>query len=138
MPMLSRQYSGSQYFGESGGYLHLAVERKPGSHLKFLIYKMRVDYSHWFIKNRIDLEAEMRSINLKPLYCDYDIFCLAVRSDKEKGDSMVAVLECGTTPYYNFTDKEMEVRANGPKANGYRYNIARFRGSEFFETLSCV
>ncbi|XP_017984318.1 PREDICTED: F-box protein At5g07610-like [Theobroma cacao] len=77
------------------------------------------------------------SINLKPPYCDYDIFCLVVRSDEDKGDSMVAVLQCGTTLYYNFKDKAMEVRTDGPKANGYRYDIARFRGCEYFETLSC-
>ncbi|XP_017976571.1 PREDICTED: F-box protein At5g07610 [Theobroma cacao] len=138
MPKPSRRYSGSRYFGESGGHLHLAVGQNPGYRLIFRIYEMLVDYSDWFIKYRIDLEAEMRSINLKPPYCDYDIFCLVVRSDEDKGDSMVAVLQCGTTLYYNFKDKEMEVRTDGPKANGYRYDIARFRGCEYFETLSCV
>ncbi|WRX25371.1 Cupin 1 - like 10 [Theobroma cacao] len=49
--------------------------------------------SDWFIKYRIDLEAEMQSFNLIPSYRNYNTFYLVVRSDDDKGDSVVAVLE---------------------------------------------
>ncbi|EOY10768.1 Uncharacterized protein TCM_026067 [Theobroma cacao] len=112
MPMPMREpirwYNGFRYFGESRGYLHLVIGRKPAWRLIFRIYEMLVDYSDWFIKYRIDLEAEMQSFNLIPSYRNYNTFCLVVRSDDDKGDSVVAVLESGMTLYYNFRDEEME------------------------------
>ncbi|XP_021283325.1 F-box protein At5g07610-like [Herrania umbratica] len=116
MPKLSRRYSGPRYFGQSGGYLHLAVGRKPA----------------W---------PEMRSFNLIPPYRNYNLFCLTVLCDQDKGDSVVAVLESGMTLYYNMRDEGielMEVRTDGPKAYNYLFDRARFRCCEYFETFSCV
>ncbi|XP_017976570.1 PREDICTED: F-box protein At5g07610 [Theobroma cacao] len=134
MPKLRRRYSGPRYFGESGGYLHLAVGRKPAWRLIFRVYELIENYSRWFIMYRVDFEAEMQSFNLIPPYRNYNLFCLTVLCDENKGDSVVAVLESGMTLYYNLRDEEMEVmevRTDGPKANNYLFDRASLNGLQF-------
>ncbi|XWS58596.1 hypothetical protein CRYUN_Cryun08bG0048100 [Craigia yunnanensis] len=109
MPKPRRRYSGFRYFGEFGGYLHLAVGRRPVYYLVFRIFEMLVDRSDWFLKYRIDLEAEMQVLNVTPLFDDYDLLWFVVHSDEDEGDSMVAILQCGLKVAYNFKDEELKV-----------------------------
>ncbi|XP_022747903.1 F-box protein At5g07610-like [Durio zibethinus] len=138
MPKLRRRYSGFRYFGESGGYLHLVVGRRPVYYLIFRIFEMLVDRSGWFPKYRIDLEVEMLKLNIIPHYDGYDLLWFAFHSDEDGGDSMVALIKCGLKLVYNFKDEELKVLVGCPKAEKYQHDYDRFRGCPYFETLSCV
>ncbi|XWS58597.1 hypothetical protein CRYUN_Cryun08bG0048200 [Craigia yunnanensis] len=136
MPKPRRRYSGFRYSGEFGGYLHLAVGRRPVYYLVFRIFEMLVDRSDWFLKYRIDLEAEMQVLNVTPLFDDYDLLWFAVHSDEDEGDSVVAILQCGLKVAYNFKDEELKVLSGCFEAEKYQQDYDRFRGCPYFETLS--
>ncbi|XP_009792194.1 F-box protein At5g07610-like [Nicotiana tabacum] len=48
-------YRNIEYFGESGGHLHLIEIHKPQD-IEFDVLELKSDYSQWFVKYRVNLE----------------------------------------------------------------------------------
>ncbi|CAN4086442.1 unnamed protein product [Withania somnifera] len=48
-------YRNMEYFGESGGHLHLIEIHKPQD-IEFNVLELKSDYSSWFVKFRVNLE----------------------------------------------------------------------------------
>ncbi|KAK9698805.1 hypothetical protein RND81_08G132200 [Saponaria officinalis] len=83
-----------EYFGVSQGHLHYGISSPALPHLD--VFEMKVDYTGWFLKTRIDLQAlamnfpviARRSNNPNPLFGRYeaDILALVQHHDDDDDD----------------------------------------------------
>ncbi|XWS47700.1 hypothetical protein CRYUN_Cryun13aG0006600 [Craigia yunnanensis] len=100
-----------RYFGGFGGSLHLILTNGRHSTRQFDVYEMEKDFSRWFIKYQVDLNAlisaypEMTSCYSHPSDWDYHAFrVLAVVCKESEGSFMVLHIP-GKAISYSFKDK---------------------------------
>ncbi|XWS51568.1 hypothetical protein CRYUN_Cryun12cG0187900 [Craigia yunnanensis] len=105
------QQAKCRYFGEFGGRLHLILTNGKQSTRQFDVYEMEKDFSKWFVKYQVDLNAlisaypEMTHSNSHPSEWDYHAFrVLAVVCKEIKGSFMVLHIP-GKAISYSFKDK---------------------------------
>jgi hypothetical protein len=55
-------YRWVEYFGESGGHLHLVPRLRTGTNHQADVYGMRRDYSGWLVKCQVDLHVAVRTL----------------------------------------------------------------------------
>ncbi|XP_017976539.1 PREDICTED: F-box protein At5g07610 [Theobroma cacao] len=131
-------HSGFRYFGESGGHLHLVVA-KGFSQLKFKIFEMETDYSNWYLKYNVHLEAETFTVvprRQQNRMRSYLLSCV-VQSDEDEGDSILVVLPNGFAISYNLEDGIVKrLRCSNIDKDGH--DGGRFHAFPYFETLSCL
>uniref|UniRef100_A0A2K2BXV8 Uncharacterized protein n=1 Tax=Populus trichocarpa TaxID=3694 RepID=A0A2K2BXV8_POPTR len=65
-----------EYFGESGGHLHLVPILRTGTNHQADVYGMRRDYSGWLVKCQVDLHVAVRTYLM-----DLSTLCLFPISD---------------------------------------------------------
>ncbi|KAH0690723.1 hypothetical protein KY285_017926 [Solanum tuberosum] len=63
-------YRNIEYFGESGGHLHLIEIHKPQD-IEFDVLELKSDYSCWFVKYRVNLEF---LTNLYPMMVNQEVY----------------------------------------------------------------
>lgn len=63
-------YRNIEYFGESGGHLHLIEIHKPQD-IEFDVLELKSDYSSWFVKYRVNLEF---LTNLYPAMVNQELY----------------------------------------------------------------
>ncbi|KAF7811483.1 cell division cycle protein 48-like protein [Senna tora] len=100
-----------EYFGESRDHLHL-IEIYGRKTLEFNVYEMKRDYSGWFVKYHVDLNAvsiafpEMILEDLSPNDWDYYRFDVVSVITAEPIENSFLVLKIyGKFVRYNFEDK---------------------------------
>ncbi|XP_022719941.1 F-box protein At5g07610-like [Durio zibethinus] len=139
-----------KYFGETRGTLHLAVTYHAFIALELDVYEMASDYSHWFLKHRLNLGDAMK------VFPELNFGCLGfspgfsgvcfIRSEKEE-EPKVVVWADGKIIFYDFNDGEWKKLYDpGPGVKfGTRFldhfthlHEQRFLAYKYFENLSCV
>lgn len=63
-------YRNIEYFGESGGHLHLIEIHKPQD-IEFDVLELKSDYSSWFVKYKVNLEF---LTNLYPVMVNQELY----------------------------------------------------------------
>ncbi|XP_022748450.1 F-box protein At5g07610-like [Durio zibethinus] len=136
MPMPTVDRTWVRYLGESGGHMHI-VAANGFSFFEFKIFEMAEDYSNWFLKYRLDLDAKMYVLAPKDTVHNYLLSC-AVQSDEVKGDSLLAIFPGGFAISYNLVDGTVK-RLRCSNIQNYGPDFETFRVScRYFETLACV
>ncbi|XVE62459.1 hypothetical protein DITRI_Ditri06bG0119800 [Diplodiscus trichospermus] len=139
MPMPTVPETWNRYFGESGGHLHI-VATLGFSNIQFQIFEMEEDYSNWFLKYNLYLDAKAYvhvPRRRKTIICSYLLSC-AIQYDEEKGDSMLAIFAGGFAISYNLV-YNTEKRLRCSKIDDYKLRFGSFRAScHYFETLACI
>ncbi|KAL4376046.1 hypothetical protein GQ457_02G029790 [Hibiscus cannabinus] len=133
----------SRYFGESWGHLHLGVTYMPLC-FKFNIFEMATDYSHWFHKYCLNLDATMKAfpdLRLPVVDIYYGFHVLSViRSEGE--ESKVVILVDYKAICYELKDGVLvnvyELKQCPETLNRCPLNYIGIQVYQYFETLSCV
>ncbi|KDO52564.1 hypothetical protein CISIN_1g0405681mg, partial [Citrus sinensis] len=113
-----------QYFGESGGHLHL-IDFYGTS--PFIVYEMRTDYSGWFVKHHVDLGGvtaafpEMIRTYRDPQDLDYyEYSILGVVREENDDDSYMLLHLPNKVVHYDLKDNTLkevlDVASNGSHA----------------------
>ncbi|OMO52210.1 hypothetical protein COLO4_37349 [Corchorus olitorius] len=93
------------YFGECGDYLHLIIIYGPDIK-EFDIYEMEKDYSGWFVKYRVDLDAITAAfpemVDLDCYMFDFNILCVVREANDE--DSYMVLRISDKAIQYNLKD----------------------------------
>ncbi|XVF54911.1 hypothetical protein PTKIN_Ptkin05aG0218500 [Pterospermum kingtungense] len=136
------------YFGESRDHLHLIQQYKPYL-TQFDIYEMERDYSGWFVKYRVDLDAmrvtfpdDMNMHNSDSSCYSYVIFCVVRKANDE--DSYLVLHIPGKVIGYNFRDGSFNTICDldpdddddegFPFQSTFKYQVAY----QYIPTLCCV
>ncbi|KAE8720192.1 putative Kinase superfamily protein [Hibiscus syriacus] len=105
-----------RYFGECGGYMHLILTSCKHSTRQFDAYEMKNDFSGWFAKYQVDLNAlistypEMTRSHSHPLDWDYHAFrvlAIVVGEESKQGlspSSFIVLHIPGKAITYSFKD----------------------------------
>ncbi|OMO49434.1 hypothetical protein COLO4_38554 [Corchorus olitorius] len=133
----------SRYLGESRGHLHLGVTYMPFC-LKFNVFEMAADYSHWFLKYYLNLDDAMKTFpDLKlfstEIYYGFRVVSV-IRSEGE--ESKVVILMDHKAVCYELKDgillKVYELKQSPETLNRCPLNYIGVQVSQYIETLSWV
>lgn len=145
MPLVSQgSYPMSfDYFGESGGHLHLVGTCRPGTTL-FTVFEMEKDRSGWFVKCNGDLGALATTFpkmvtprhSRRYLFSPVSLF----RGEKEEELSIVLTIP-GSVVQYNAKDKTSKKLCDLPKGfifSDFMGQGFRFKSHQYMETLASI
>ncbi|KAM7499505.1 hypothetical protein LguiA_023919 [Lonicera macranthoides] len=140
-----------RYFGVSNNHLHLVEIYGPCTTI-FNVYEMERDYSGWFVKFRVDLDALMNAFPesisryLDPSDLHYYKFVILglVRGEDDE-DSFIVLHVPGKAILYRFRDRIFKKLYDFPPgqtgisvSDSYLEYCGWFDAFEFVESLSCV
>lgn len=152
------------YFGVSNNHFHLVEIYDPRTTI-FNVYEMERDYSGWFVKCRVDLDALMNAFPVSISgYLDpsnlhyYQFVILGLVRGEEDEDSFLVLHIPGNAIRYRFRDKTFRKLCDFPpgstniECDGSESSIdiecvgnesslkfnGWFEAFEFVESLSCV
>ncbi|CAI9091982.1 OLC1v1027106C1 [Oldenlandia corymbosa var. corymbosa] len=150
-PLYTAEYlSGDlEFFGESGGHLHL-IEVYGLVEPVFTIHEMKRDYSGWFPKYEVDISAVARMF--PEMIQDEDEYgleyfqlsVLAVIREEKEEDAFVVLQIPGKAIRYNLVTKTFHKLcdfvdgAEEEERGSTRLRFDNFCGHHFIESLSCV
>ncbi|XP_021283295.1 F-box protein At5g07610-like [Herrania umbratica] len=133
----------SRYFGESRGHLHLGVTYMPLC-LKFNVFEMAADYSHWFLKYCLELDdamkifPDLRSSSIENYY-GFPVLSV-IRSEGE--ESKVVILVDYKAICYELKDgillKVYDLKQYPETLNRCPLNYIGIQSFQYFETLAWV
>ncbi|GMP36604.1 hypothetical protein CsSME_00008678 [Camellia sinensis var. sinensis] len=95
------------YFGESGGYL-LFIESIQNWGNQFDVWGLESDYSHWFVKYRVDLE--MGALTFPGIMYEVEVLCF-LGGEIEGNLCLIFYLSCQVISY-NFKDRSFRKVCN--------------------------
>ncbi|XP_022747908.1 F-box protein At5g07610-like [Durio zibethinus] len=154
MPMLpnrSDMLEMDRYFGEARGTLYLALTYYKVGHLELDVYEMARDYSHWFLKRRLDLSDAMKlfpEINLfsLPFFSGFSGVSF-IQSEKEE-EAKIVMWADGKILCYDFNDGAwkmlydpgpgVKIGSNYSENSFDHVHQPRFLAYKYFENLSCI
>ncbi|PHT47497.1 hypothetical protein CQW23_11705 [Capsicum baccatum] len=138
-----------EYFGESGGHLHL-IDLNPHPSMQFDILELEVNYSGWFVKYHVDLDflpnlypvMVNQEVNPPEEYAYSNVFSTICFLEDEKDKAMLLLSLPGKIILYNLGNRMIKELADVKPAS-FRLFIdgARYDGFEMYkhvETLACV
>ncbi|XP_022744112.1 F-box protein At5g07610-like [Durio zibethinus] len=151
MPMLAPMFQApeesededSRYFGESRGHLHLGVTYMP-LRLKFNVFEMAADYSHWFLKYSLNLDDAMKAFpdfGLPALDIYYGFRILSVIRSEGEVSKVVILVDCKAICYElkgGILLNLYELKQCPETLNRCPLNYIGVQVYQYFETLSCV
>ncbi|XWS64937.1 hypothetical protein CRYUN_Cryun05aG0047300 [Craigia yunnanensis] len=151
MPMLAPMFQApeesededSRYFGESRGHLHLGVTYMPLC-LKFNVFEMAADYSHWFLKYCLNLDDTMKifpDLRLSSIGKYYGFRVLSVIGSEGEESKVVILVDCKAI-CYELNDGILlnlyDLKQCPKTLNRCPLNYIGIQVYQYFETLSCV
>ncbi|KAJ0646146.1 putative F-box domain-containing protein [Helianthus annuus] len=97
------------YFGESGGHLHLVVQKnREDNYLRLNVYEMLSDHSGWFVKYQLQLDELLDSFpEMISEYACYFKVIDVVRGGEE-GDTFIVLNTSEKIITYNVHDKSFK------------------------------
>ncbi|XVE62456.1 hypothetical protein DITRI_Ditri06bG0119500 [Diplodiscus trichospermus] len=138
-----------RYFGESRGTLYLAVRYHSFISLELDVHEMASDYSHWFLKRRLNLGDAVKVFPELKLGCvgfspGFSGVCFIQSEKEEKGK--VVVWADGKIICYDFNDVAWKMLYDpgpgvkiGSDSHPFEHlHEARFLAYKYFENLSCI
>ncbi|MCD9558660.1 hypothetical protein HAX54_016188 [Datura stramonium] len=138
-----------EYFGESGGHLHL-IDINSHQSSKFDILELEVNYSGWFVKYHVDLDflpnlypaMVNQEVNPPEDYAYSNVFSTICFLEDEKDKAVLVLALPGKIILYNLENGMINELADVKPAS-FRLFIdgARYDGFETYkhvETLACV
>lgn len=151
MPMLSPMFQApeesededSRYFAESRGHLHLGVTYMPLC-LKFNVFEMAADYSHWFLKYCLSLDDTMKifpDLRLSSIENYYGFRVLSVIRSESEELKVVILVDCKVICYELKNGVLLNIydlKQCPNTLNRCPLNYIGIQVYQYFETLSCV
>ncbi|KAG6792082.1 hypothetical protein POTOM_001225 [Populus tomentosa] len=106
-------YRWGEYFGESGGHLHLVPRLRAGTNHQADVYGMRKDYSGWLAKCQVDLHVVVRTLFDGSLISmpvpNLRLLCV-IRRESYDHDSLIVLQAHG--PIIRFNTKDESFKAS--------------------------
>ncbi|XP_038996203.1 F-box protein At5g07610-like [Hibiscus syriacus] len=138
-----------RYFGEINGNLHLAVTYHAYIALDLNVHQMSSDYSHWFLKHRLNLGDATKvfpELNLGCYPFAPGFSGVSFVGSKKKNEAKVVIWADGKIICYDFGDvawKMVYDPGPGLKFGAHRDHFnhlheQRFISYKYFENLSCI
>ncbi|KAL1314214.1 hypothetical protein HN51_040982 [Arachis hypogaea] len=123
-----------QYFGQSGGNLHLVVAN-PKRELEYHIWELEKDYCGWILKYHMDLNRICEGVNLKVQYPADQVSMCVVCQENEEEDSAILFLSDSND------DEKIKIVSYNLNNHGSRIlhelnQEYSFKALQYFETLS--
>ncbi|XP_052196948.1 F-box protein At5g07610-like [Diospyros lotus] len=136
-----------RFFGESNGHLHLVEVEGPQT-TQFQVFEMKVDYSQWFAKYRVDIGGVVAAFpEMIHSYLDsgdgnyYDFSILGVHHEDDEDESLLVLNIPGKIITYNFKNgnsKELVDFAPAGKDKRLMPQLGCFDIYQYSETLAPV
>ncbi|KAI8032400.1 F-box protein [Camellia lanceoleosa] len=133
-----RDKRGRRNFRESRGHLHL-IDIYGSQTKQFNVYEMESDYSAWFVKYRVDLDAIPTAF--PEMVCnslDYDFFVLSLVRRENDDESFLVLHIPGKIVRYNFQDNSFSTVLDFPPSHKKFRVGALYESFEYIESLAYV